>query len=151
MTHTAGNGFKLRELENVRPLRALRVLLVGRDARYLRAIEFLLGGRGYETRRLSNPARLAATATSFAADIVILDGGASFADAARQAAALVATTERVGVVVAAPRPAPVGSARLRFVEKWTSFEAVLEAVEGAWAELEAVPRSEPERRASAKS
>jgi len=150
MTEMGTSRFRLGELKNVQRLRPIRVLLVGRDARYLRAIEFLLGGRGYETQRVTNPARVLDKALAFSADIVILDGGASLGDAARHAAALVATTRHVGVVVVAAREAPAGGARLRFVEKWTPFERLVEAVEGSWAELEAAARertrSGPEHR-----
>jgi DNA-binding NtrC family response regulator len=137
------SGFRLQALQNVQPLRPIRVLLVGRDARYLRVMAFLLHRRGYETRQLQRAARVPAEVSSFMADVVILDGSESFAEAARQAAELIATTERLGVVVVGEREAPSSTAGLHYVEKWASFDAVSDAVELVWVELSL--RSIPER------
>ncbi len=127
----------LRSLENVRPLRPIRVLLVGRDSRYLRAVAFLLGTRGYETRRIVSTANLTREATRFDADVAVVEAGRGFAAAAQQAAELTGTTVDVGVVVVVERDLPADSERLRFVEKWTPFDTLVDSIDGVWSELPA--------------
>jgi len=127
----------LRSLRNVRPLRPIRVLLVGRDTRYLRAVDFLLCARGYETRRIVRTRNLAREAGRFDADVVVVEAGRDFAGAARQAAELTGNVPEIGVVVAIERRPPPDAERLRFVSKWTTFEALAEAIERVWAELPA--------------
>ncbi|HZQ15829.1 MAG TPA: hypothetical protein VFA82_03560 [Gaiellaceae bacterium] len=125
----------LRSLANVAPLHPIRLLLVGGDARWLRAVDFLLTMRGYETRRAAPAASLVREATRFDADVVVVDASRGFAQAARRAGELAATLADLGVVVAAERELPRASERTRFVEKWAPFEALAEAIEQVWAEL----------------
>ena len=125
----------LRSLANVQPLRPIRVLLVGRDSRYLRAIDFLLSARGYETRRLLRTHSLVREATRFDADVVVVEAGRGFAAAARQAADLTGTITDMGVVVALEREPPADSERLRFVEKWAPFDTLADGIERVWSEL----------------
>jgi len=125
----------LRSLENVRPLRPIRLLLVGRDSRYLRAVDFLLETRGYETRRVGRTGQLAREATRFGADVVLVEAGRGFSHAARQAAELTGASAEVGVVLAVEREPPADSERLRFVEKWAPFDTLLDSIERVWSEL----------------
>lgn len=127
----------LRSLDNVRPLHPIRVLLVGRDTRYLRAADFLLAAHGYTTRRVVRTASLAREATRFDADVVVVEAGRRFADAARQAAQLTGLTPDVGVVVAVERDLPADSERLAFVGKWAPFDDLVSSIERVWAELPA--------------
>jgi hypothetical protein len=127
----------LRQLANVRPLQPIRVLLVGRDRRYLRAVDFLLETHGYATRRVVWTGSLVREATRFDADVVVVEAGRRFAEAARQAAQLAGLTPDIGVVVAVERDLPAGSERLAFVDKWAPFEALLTSIERVWAELPA--------------
>jgi hypothetical protein len=127
----------LRSLENVLTLHAIRVLLVGRDIRYLRAVDFLLGTRGYETRRVVRTESLVREATRFDADVVVVDAGRRFAEAAREAAQLAGLTPDIGVVVAVERNLPANSERLAFIDKWAPFENLVESIERVWAELPA--------------
>jgi hypothetical protein len=137
----------LRSLRNVRPLRPIRVLLVGRDTRYLRAVDFLLCARGYETRRVVRTRNLAREAARFDADVVVVEAGRDFAGPARQAAELTGNVPEIGVVVAIERRRPPDSERLRFVSKWTTFESLAEAIERVWAEL---PARRPRRELQAR-
>jgi hypothetical protein len=127
----------LRSLENVAPLHPIRVLLAGGDAPWLRAVDFLLTMRGYETRRAAPGSSLAREATRFDADVVVVDAGRAFAQAAGRAGELAATVADLGVVVAAERALPRASERTRFVEKWAPFEELADAIEQVWAELPA--------------
>jgi hypothetical protein len=125
----------LRSLENVRHLQPVRVLLVGRDTRYLRAVDFLLGTQGYLTRRVVWTGSLIREATRFDADVVVVEAGRGFAEAARQAAQLAGLTPDIGVVVAVERELPTDSERLAFVDKLASFEVLVARIERVWAEL----------------
>src|SRR5581483_6626943 len=57
------------DVEAVRPLRPLRVLVAGGDERYVRATAFLLGRCGYDTRRVRHARPLADDARLRATDI----------------------------------------------------------------------------------
>jgi hypothetical protein len=120
---------------NVRPLRPIRVLLAGREVRYLRAVAFLFERRGFETSLSLRPASLFADAEEFQPEVVVLVEGGSFADAVGQAVALIARSERLNVVLATSRSDAADSAQLRFVRKWASFAELATVVEQAWLEL----------------
>jgi hypothetical protein len=127
--------FQLQALSNVRPLRPIRVLFAGRDPRYLRVMAFLLARRGYETRRSTKDAVLFADVESFQPDIVILAEGTAFGDTVGQAVALLGRSDNVSVIVSTSREdAPSGN-RLRFVQRWGSFDSLVDAVERAWADI----------------
>lgn len=123
------------ELSNVRPLHPIRLLLAGREARYLRALAFLFDRRGYETRVTFRPASLLADAGAFRPEVVLLVEGTSFGDAVGQAMALITTDDRLSVVLATSRSDAPDSDQLRFVPKWESFTLLVAAVEQAWADL----------------
>jgi hypothetical protein len=122
-------------LANVRPLRPVRVLLSGRDTRYVRAIRFLLSRRGFETRQAASTAALLEETASFVPDVVLLVDAGTFGETARQAAALLCLYERVSIVVSTPREGSPDASRLRFVPNWSSFDDLVDAVERSWAEL----------------
>ncbi len=127
--------FQLHALANVRPLRPIRVLLAGRDPRYLRVMGFLLARRGYETHRSTADSVLFADVESFQPDIVILGEGEAFGDTVGRAVALLGRTEGVNVIVSTSRDDVPSGNRLRFVQRWGSFESLVDAVERAWADI----------------
>ncbi len=127
----------VEELANVRPLRPIRVLLAGREARYLRAVAFLFERRGYRTRLTFRSAALLGDVGSFRPDVVVLVQDGSFVDAVDQATALLARDDRLSVVLSTSRSDAPHSPRLRFVPKWGAFPELAEAVERAWVELPA--------------
>jgi hypothetical protein len=128
-------AFQLHALANVRPLRPIRVLFAGRDPRYLRVMAFLLARRGYETRRSTKDAVLFADVESFQPDIVILAEGAAFGDTVGQAVALLGRADGVSVIVSTSREDAPSTNRLRFVQRWGSFDSLVDAVERAWADI----------------
>lgn len=127
--------FRLHALANVRPLRPVRVLLAGRDPRYVRAMAFLLGRRGFDTRSGLTATSLFADVEEYRPDVVVLVEADSFGDSVGQAVELLGLSDTFSVIVATTRHDAPSTNRLRFVDKWTSFEFLAEAVERAWAEL----------------
>jgi hypothetical protein len=122
-------------LANIRPLRPIRILLAGREVRYLRAVAFLFGRRGCETQLSLRPASLYEDAANFRPEIVVLVEGDSFADAVGRAMGLITRSERVSVVLVTSRADAPDTDELRFVPKWSSFAELAAAVERAWVAL----------------
>jgi hypothetical protein len=135
----ADQPYRLHVLGNVRPLKPIRVLLAGRDTRYLRVMRFLLARRGFETRQTPKGSVLMNEAASFEPDVVLLAEAGSFGETAAQAAGLLATYDRVNVIISTSRQGSTDTRRLRFVPKWGSFDLLTEAVERSWADLPPVP------------
>ena len=127
--------FRLHALANVRPLRRIRVLVAGRDTRYVRAMAFLLGRRGYDARSGSTANALFTDVEQQEPEVVVLVEGDSFADTVGQAVQILGLSDTVSVIVATTRHDAPPSNRLRFVAKWSSFDVLAEAVERAWADL----------------
>jgi hypothetical protein len=127
----------LDALSNVQPLHPIRVLLSGREARYLRAMAFLLARRGYETHLSLRPASLFDDVDAFGPEVVVLVEADSFGHAIGQAMSLLARGERLGVVLATSRPDAPETDQLRFVAKWGSFAVLAAAIERAWLDLPA--------------
>ncbi len=133
------------DVEAVRPLRPLRVLVAGGDERYVRATAFLLGRCGYDTRRVRHARPLLDDARLRATDILLLEGESSPEAVEREAMRIVGELDHVAVVVASGAPLAVHHPRILAVEKWASLEAVLVAVNRAWAALGPRADSPPER------
>jgi NAD(P)-dependent dehydrogenase (short-subunit alcohol dehydrogenase family) len=144
-----GAAVVMPELDNLRSLRPVRVLVAGRDERYGRAIAFLLARSGYETRRVRHARPLLGDARVEAADIVLFEGEVSPDEVLAEATALVAEFPHLAVVVVAGRHGPSPDGRLQFVEKWTELEEVVAAVNRGWAAIgpTAGRRFEPESEA----
>jgi DNA-binding NtrC family response regulator len=135
MTDPDDHPFRLHALANVRPLRPVRVLVAGRDPRYVRAMTFLLGRRGYDARPGSTSNALFADVEEHNPEVVVLVEADSFGDTVGLAVQILGLSDMVSVVVATTRHDAPPANRLRFVEKWASFDVLAEAVERAWAEL----------------
>ena len=116
-------------LGNVRRLQPLRVLLAGRDRRFLRVTAFLLSRRGYDVTEVPINESVPA-ADRFHADVVLLDAGMSRAEAARLANQLTALACPPAVLVVTAN-GHKQSAGLRFVEKWEPIDELVKAIEAA--------------------
>jgi len=127
--------FRLHALANVRPLRKVRVLLAGRDPRYVRAMTFLLGRRGYDVRSGLTANALFTDVEEYKPDVVVLVDADSFGETVGLADQILVLSDTVSVIVATTRHDAPPANRLRFVERWASFDVLAEAVERAWAEL----------------
>jgi hypothetical protein len=133
------------DLEAVRPLRPLRVLVAGGDERYVRATAFLLGRCGYETRRVRHARPLVDDARLRATDIVLLEGEGAPEAAEREAERIVGELGHVAVLIASGAPLGIRHPRVLAVEKWGALEQVLAAVHHAWAAIGPRADSPPTR------
>jgi CheY-like chemotaxis protein len=116
-------------LTNVRRLQPLRVLLAGRDRRFLRVTAFLLSRRGYDVTEAPLNESVSA-ADRFHADVVLLDAGMSRAEAARLASQLAALACPPAVLVVTANGHRT-SAGLRVVEKWEPIDDLVKEIEAA--------------------
>jgi DNA-binding NtrC family response regulator len=112
-------------LDNVRALRRLRVLVAARDRRFLRVAGFLLARGGFEVESTARPRDLLRVVERQPPDIVILDGSESLVEAARCAAAFEALYPHVTVIVVSDDGASASSVNLRVFDKWKSFERLV--------------------------
>jgi PleD family two-component response regulator len=127
--------FRLHALANVHPLRPIRILVAGRDPRYVRAVAFLLGRRGYDARSGLTANALFTDVEEHEPEVVVLVEADSFGDTVGLAVQILGLSDTVSVIVATSRHDAPPSNRLRFVDKWAPFDVLVEAVERAWAEL----------------
>jgi PleD family two-component response regulator len=126
----------------LRRLQPLRVLLSGRDRRFLRVTSFLLAQRGYDVQETS-PRRTLESVERHRPDVVLLETNDSRTMAARKIAALQALSVAPSVLVVyddEPEPWP----GLLAVRKWTAIETLVEQIEAA-ALARPAPLTESER------
>jgi CheY-like chemotaxis protein len=137
---------------NVRRLQPLRVLLSGRDRRFLRVTSFLLARRGYQVSQASIATVLDAVERR-RADVVLLEPGDSKATVARTITELQLTAASPALLLVTD--GDKGKARwngLPGVDKWAPVEDLVKAIEAAAfnrvAPSVAALASEPERGSS---
>ena len=111
-------------LDNVRALRRLRVLVATRDRRFLRVAGFLLARGEFEVESTARPRDLLQVIERQPPDIVILDARESLAEAARCVAAAEALHPHVTVLVVSD-DAAASTVNLRVFDKWKSFEQLV--------------------------
>jgi len=112
------------DIQNVRPLRPLRVLVAGRDARFGRVAGFLLARHGFEVETSRRPSEVVEAVSRLGIDVVILDATDSLSDAARTAATLDALHPHITAVVVADEPG-IHNDNLQVLPKWTSLETLV--------------------------
>ena len=115
---------------NVRRLQPLRVLLVGRDRRFMRVTSFLLSRRGYAVTR-AGLADAVAVAEQQRSDVVVVELDGSRVEAGRTVAALQASVASPAVVLLAADGTDNGWTGLHALEKWTPIENLAAAIEAA--------------------
>jgi Flp pilus assembly protein protease CpaA/CheY-like chemotaxis protein len=111
-------------------LQPLRVLVVGRDRRFLRVTSFLLARKGYEIAQAA-PLEAVVAAERHRADVVVLEAGSSRASAARSVAALGALAAAPGVLIVTEEKEDVSWAGWQTVPKWTSLGTLVDHIETA--------------------
>jgi CheY-like chemotaxis protein len=114
--------------ENVQRLQPLRILLSGRDRRFIRVTSFLLSRRGYDVAH-AEPGDVAEAAERRRADVVLLETHGSRGSAARVLAALQALALPPGVLVVCDQDEGSRWDGVRSVEKWTPLERLVSEIE----------------------
>lgn len=114
----------------LRRIQPLRVLLSGRDRRFLRVTSFLLSQRGYAVLETS-PRKTLETAERQHSDVVLIDADGSKALAARKVAALQALPAAPSVLVVFDDDEEERWQGLETVKKWTPIDALAEKIEAA--------------------
>ncbi len=129
----------------VHRLHPLRVLVSGRDRRFVRVTSFLLSQRGYDVAQTS-PRKTLETVEQHRSDVALLETDASRAMAARKIASLqaLAVAPSVLVVVEGDDDEQERWQGLPAVKKWTPIDTLVELIEGA-ARNRPVPLTEIER------
>lgn len=118
------------DVTRVRRLRPLRVLVSGRDRRFVRVTSFLLSQRGYDVEQ-ANLKRTLESVQRHRSEIVVLETGNPRVMVARQVAALAALPLSPSVLVVFDDDGAAGWQGLETVEKWSSIESLVERIEAA--------------------
>jgi CheY-like chemotaxis protein len=118
------------QTSNVRRLQPLRVLLAGRDRRFMRVTSFLLSRRGYAVSR-SSLAEAVAVADRQRSDVVLVELDGSRVEAGRAIAALQASPASPAVVMLAANGAEKAWTGLLMLDKWTPIETLAAAIDAA--------------------
>lgn len=125
--HAAGDGTE--SSTNVRRLQPLRVLLAGRDRKFLRVTSFLLTRRGYAVAQ-TGLADVAGAVERHRADVLILEPGESRGQTAQLISELqTAETSPALVLVVSGDGARWNG--LSVSDKWTPIEDLVEKIEAA--------------------
>lgn len=124
------------DIQNVRSLRPLRVLVAARDARFNRVAGFLLARRGFDVETLQRPSAILDMVARTGVDIVILDASDSVSETARAVAALDALHPHITAIVVADEPAEADGGTFRILSKWTSLETLVANLEAMHLGLE---------------
>jgi CheY-like chemotaxis protein len=115
---------------NVRRLQPLRVLLAGRDRKFIRVTSFLLSRRGYAVTR-SDLATASAEAERQRADVVLVELEGSRVEAGRAVAALQASAIGPALLLLAGDDGGNGWRGLPALPKWTPIEQLSAAIDAA--------------------
>jgi CheY-like chemotaxis protein len=115
---------------NVRRLQPLRVLLAGRDRRFMRVTSFLLTRRGYAVSR-SGLTDAVAVAARQRSDVVLVELDGSRVEAGKAIAALQASPAAPAVVTLAAEGAENVWSGLRALDKWTPIETLAAEIDAA--------------------
>jgi CheY-like chemotaxis protein len=127
------------DLGNVRPLQPARVLLSGRDKRFIKVASFLLARRGFEVNHAPSDKELMQLADQNSVDVVVLDASMSFSAALRTAAALSAVHPHLRVILATDRVTSDVHSTYQRIDKWRGLGALPDEVARAQLGLHAEP------------
>jgi CheY-like chemotaxis protein len=111
-------------------LHPLRVLVSGRDRRFVRVTSFLLSQRGYDVAQTS-PRKTLETVQQHRSDVVLLETSNVRVVVARQVAALQALPVAPSVLVAFEGDDDSSWQGLSTVKKWMPIETLVEQIEAA--------------------
>ena len=120
------------ELENVRPLRRIHVLVDSTDARYVRVASFLLERAGFVVATSAGGETLAQVAKVHP-DVVVLDGSDSIGAAVQVRSAITGNFGDVAVVIVSDEQRFGESVRV--AAKWDGGDTLVREVERAYLRL----------------
>ena len=127
------------DLGNVRPLQPARVLLTGRDMRFIKVASFLLARRGFGVSHAPSDRELMRIADEQTVDVVVLDASRSFTSALRTAAALSAAHPHLRVILATDRSTSDVHSTYQWIEKWRGLDALPDEIARAQLGLDLEP------------
>jgi len=127
----------------VHRLHPLRVLVSGRDRRFVRVTSFLLSQRGYDVAQTS-PKKTLETVQRHRSDVVLLETSNVRVIVARQVAALQTLPVAPSVLVVFEGDEKDSWQGLSTVRKWTPIDTLVEQIEAA-ALARPAPLTESER------
>ena len=114
----------------VHRLQPLRIVLSGRDRRYLRSTSFLLSQRGYDVLETS-PRQTIQSVERHGAEVVLLESNDSRGIAARKVAAVQSLAAAPGVLLIAEDPDDERWRGLPAVRKWLPIDELTKEIETA--------------------
>lgn len=118
-----------REPSPVERLRPIRVLLVGRDRRFLRMANVLLSRHGCEVTPVERPSQLLEHVRSQRPNVVVLDGSDSLNVTARTVAVLESLPVPVHPLVVYEGAQEDALRNLALLPKWGAFDQIVLEVE----------------------
>jgi hypothetical protein len=111
-------------------LRPLRVLLAGRDSRFLRVTSFLLLRRGYDVAQ-TDTRGVILMAERHLADVVLIETRGSWGSTGRTVSVLQTLAAPPGVVLICDNGDKAYPAGFTAVRKWAPLEELVEEIEAA--------------------
>jgi CheY-like chemotaxis protein len=105
-------------LANVRALQPARVVLTGRDKRFVKVASFLLARRGFDVSHVASEADLMQLADKQPVDVVVLDASTSPSSSLRTAAAICAVHPHVRILLATDRNGSQFGSTYPQIDKW---------------------------------
>jgi CheY-like chemotaxis protein len=125
--HTAGDGSE--PSTNVRRLQPLRVLLAGRDRKFVRVTSFLLSRRGYEVAQ-TGLADVMGAVERHRADVLVLEPGESRGQTAQLISELQTAESSPAMVILVSGDGARWNG-LSVSDKWTPIEDLVQKIEAA--------------------
>jgi DNA-binding response OmpR family regulator len=117
---------------NLRRLHPVRVLLVGRDRRFLRAAGAFLFAEGHVVESSGRPSQVLELVHRLNSDVAVIDASGSLGEAARAAASLRALPTPVAAVLVADAERTSPGTGLSLLSKWGGFEELSARIEEAY-------------------
>lgn len=126
--------FRLDEGADAQASCAARVVIVGRDRRFLHAARAFIARSGYDVLATDRPCELLETIDRLRATVVVVDGSDYLATAVRSMTAMDGMQEPVGVVTVAEARELSPLTQPGVLPKWGSFARLLREIDRAHAD-----------------
>lgn len=117
-----------RPVDNVHALQPARVVVSGRDKRFVRVASFLLARRGFDVSHATNHDDLLDLTDKQTVDVVVLDATFSLSSSLRTAAALTALHPNLRILLATDRYTSRAGEQYTQIEKWRGLDALPDEV-----------------------